>query len=154
MLAVHVIPSGEVMARLVPVLDTAQKRPSSGDQQIDVHTFAAGAVREVHVLPSGDVITLPSFATAQNSFSAGAHATELHVLFRVTVGEVHFQPALHPFLDWLYTKASLKDNDELDTEYELDFVPDRTRLIFVFFIVLQRNHLKQLKTSTIYYRTP
>jgi hypothetical protein len=42
--AVQFVPSGLVFIRFAPVFDTAQKRPSSGDQQMPRHASASGVV--------------------------------------------------------------------------------------------------------------
>jgi hypothetical protein len=71
--AVHVIPSGDVMIRwaAVPLIATAQNKPSCGDQHTLVHAPALGAVRAIHVTPSGLVMicwsAVPVNATAQKS---------------------------------------------------------------------------------------
>jgi hypothetical protein len=52
---VHVIPSGDVAAIIVP-LATAQKRLPF--QAIDDHVALAGSTRCVHVIPSGDVAAI------------------------------------------------------------------------------------------------
>ena len=63
-LAVQVIPSGEVITLLAPSSDTAAKRPPP--YVIDCQLFAWAAVLAVQVIPSGEVITLlaPSTDTA------------------------------------------------------------------------------------------
>lgn len=80
--SVHVTPSGEVMTRLpVPVIDTAQNRPSSGDQHMDRQSLSAGVTCAVQVMPSGEVITLlpvPVIETAANKPSCGDHAIPHH----------------------------------------------------------------------------
>jgi len=51
------MPSGEVMTRLVPLLETATNKDNAADQHTDVHVLAAAAVLSVHVMPSGEVMT-------------------------------------------------------------------------------------------------
>jgi hypothetical protein len=68
-LDVQLIPSGEVMIKGDPE-PTAQKRPSSGDQQIAFHWIFADGVRDVHVVPFEDVITT-LIPTAQKRLSSG-----------------------------------------------------------------------------------
>ena len=58
-LAVQVMPSGEVIAPEVPVvLLTATYNNFSYAQQTELKLFVFAAVRIVHVIPSGDVITV------------------------------------------------------------------------------------------------
>src|SRR5574337_399475 len=52
---VQVIPSGEVITRLVPPSATATNNRSSGDHVTAVHGLFAGDVRCVHVAPSVEV---------------------------------------------------------------------------------------------------
>ncbi len=70
-LDVQLMPSGDVIARLAPVVAaTAQKSPSWGDQHTLAHICEI-AVRAVQVIPFGDVITeeaaAADCATAQKS---------------------------------------------------------------------------------------
>jgi hypothetical protein len=77
----------------------AQNNPFSGDQQTEDHCLdgAPGAVLEVHVVPSGDVIICvagsPSEATAQNRPSDGDQHTDCHVLALALVFEFHVTPS-------------------------------------------------------------
>ena len=82
-LAVHVMPSGLVTT---PALGakasaTATSRPSSGAQTTSNRALTPpGNVRDVHVVPSGEVMTYgenEEKATAQNNCSSGAHVIEI-----------------------------------------------------------------------------
>src|SRR3569833_131089 len=67
----------------VPLIDTAQNRPSEGAQQIEFQLLSAADARIVHKIPSVLVITrlpVPVFATAQNRPSEGAQQTETQKL--------------------------------------------------------------------------
>src|SRR5207237_6923110 len=77
----HAMPSGEVMTRFVPSLETATKILTSGAQAIEVHELFAALVRVIHPLPSTEVMTLvplPVFETATNKRSSGDHVTLAH----------------------------------------------------------------------------
>src|SRR5690606_28871384 len=59
---------------LVPVIETAAKSPSSGDQQTDTQLLLEAPVRVVQVSPSGEVRThevSPVIATATKSLLSG-----------------------------------------------------------------------------------
>ena len=90
---VQVVPSGEVMTRLVPVavLATAANKPNSGDHAMFLHEFASAAARAVHVMPSGEVMTrlVPSELTAANSSKAGDHAIDCHAFASEAARAVH-----------------------------------------------------------------
>lgn len=67
----------------MPFCAPAQKRPSSGDQQMEVQLLSAALARVVQVTPSGDVITrlpVPLLATAAKRPSSGDQQTEFHIL--------------------------------------------------------------------------
>jgi hypothetical protein len=64
------------MTRFVPVFATAQNSRSSGDQHTLRQSLASEAVRVVHVVPSGDVLTAPAPPTAQNNRSSGDQQTD------------------------------------------------------------------------------
>ena len=51
------MPSGEVMTRFVPVYATAINKFRDAAQQTEIQLLASDAVRLVHVMPSGEVIT-------------------------------------------------------------------------------------------------
>ena len=80
----HVMPS-KLVIMLVPVpeLETAQKMDNSCDQTTDCQFSFAAAVRAVHVIPSGDVITrslmVPAVEseTAQKRHSSGDQHTDV-----------------------------------------------------------------------------
>jgi len=64
----------------VPVVDTAQNIPSSGDHAIPNQLLLFGVVLAVQFIPSGDVIILlsvPVDVTAQNKLSSGDHVTDV-----------------------------------------------------------------------------
>lgn len=80
---VQVIPSGEVIVRVLLVA-TAQNRASCGDQHTSIQPLdEPTAVWVVQVVPSGEVMTRdvasPVDATAQNRPSAGDQHTDRHV---------------------------------------------------------------------------
>src|ERR1041384_1220360 len=78
---VHVIPSGDVMTRLVPSLETATKMPFP--KHTPVHELSSGLVREVHVTPSGEVMMrspAPEDATATKSPLPQQIASQLFVV--------------------------------------------------------------------------
>ena len=91
------MPSGEVITRLsVPVIATAQNRPSSGAQQTESHWLSAALVLAVHVMPSGEVITrlpVPVSATAQNRPSSGDQQTPRQLLSAALVLTVQLIPS-------------------------------------------------------------
>jgi hypothetical protein len=90
-LAVHVTPSGLVITRFVPPLETATNKVSSGLHAIPFHAFASAADLDVQFIPSGLVITrfVPSVATAANKDNSGLHATLVHVLASVALSACH-----------------------------------------------------------------
>ena len=74
-LAVQFIPSGEV---IYPLLECANNKDNSLTHIIHIKTYEPGVVLNVHVIPSGEVITcVPAFevATAINKFNSIDHVT-------------------------------------------------------------------------------
>jgi hypothetical protein len=78
--SVQVTPSGEVIISCAPVVDTAQNKVNSGDQQIAVHE-SYGAFIDVQLIPSGDVMTLsvPLLDTAQKIPNSGDQAIPIQL---------------------------------------------------------------------------
>jgi hypothetical protein len=76
------VPFDEVIHLFVPVLDTAQNMPSSGDQQTERQALAAAAACAVHAVPLGEVITrlVPLPATATNNVKSEDQQTPRHKL--------------------------------------------------------------------------
>ena len=87
----------EVMARFpVPVIATALKRPSSGDQQTPYQPLSAALVRVDQVTPSGEVMTrlpVPPSLTAQNNPSSADQHRPCQVLSAALVREVQVTPS-------------------------------------------------------------
>ena len=80
LLAVHVVPSGEVITLSLAMDATDTNKLSSIDQHTEYHCCAVAAVLPVQVVPSGEVITrlVPSAETAQNRSSSADQQTDLH----------------------------------------------------------------------------
>src|SRR3989344_9705663 len=93
-LAVQVMPSGEVITRLVPLKLTAANKPSSGDQAMPHQPLVSTAeVLAVQVMPSGEVITrlVPGLLlTAANNPSSGDQAIPCQLLSAADVLGVQF----------------------------------------------------------------
>ena len=71
------MPSGELITP-AKLRETAQNRLVSGDHTTETQVLF-GEVRDVHVMPSGEVITfwaVTEEATAQNIPNSGDHNTE------------------------------------------------------------------------------
>jgi hypothetical protein len=87
----------EVITRFaVPLLDTAQKSPSSGDQQTLRQLLLVGLVRTVQVMPSSDVIMrlpVPEILTAKKSPSSGDQQTLRQLLSTALVRVVQVMPS-------------------------------------------------------------
>jgi hypothetical protein len=73
---------------------TAQKRPSSGDQQIDVHEIADAPVLNVQVIPSGEVWMLVLPDTAQKMPSSGDQQIDIQEEEDAPVLKVQFIPSV------------------------------------------------------------
>ncbi len=96
LLAVHVVPSGDVITRLVPLAAQATKRDACGDHAILSHWLSSADVREVQVVPLGEVITrllLPSCDTATNSPFSADQQTARHWFAAAAVLAVHVTPS-------------------------------------------------------------
>lgn len=80
--AVQITPLGDVMIRLVPSIDDATNKPTSGAHMTLVHWFASAALAVTHVVPLTDVITrfVPSRDTATKSPNSLDQHTECHWL--------------------------------------------------------------------------
>lgn len=128
------MPSLEYMTRCVPDEATATNRVRSGDQQTDVHAFASASTLEVHVTPSGDVMTRlalplpPLFATAQNSDKSGDQQMDVQVLSGVIVSFAHEIPSDEVMTCFagrvLDTAASNPRDDAHATDTQLSLVGD------------------------------
>jgi hypothetical protein len=79
-----------------PAPDIEQKIPNSGLHFTFIYPKSAGLVRVVHVIPSGDVITLfpvPESATAQKRLNFGDQHTLFHELLAALDLVVHVIPS-------------------------------------------------------------
>ena len=96
--AVQFMPFGDVITRSVfdnPLVATAAKRFNCGDQATCLQSLPVlpAAVRVVHVMPSGEVMTDALLPTATNRYSCGAQHTSFHILEAETVRDVQVIPS-------------------------------------------------------------